>query len=128
MKDSRFDFLVDLPYGHEAERYVEQLVTGGAPFSVEVKRKRIPDWQFYIETYQNPLNRGTWVPSGISTTQATHQAFVISDTGLVIFAPTALLRDALQYGKPKETGGDNPTRGMLVHAQGIMHAASEQPF
>lgn len=104
------DFSRDLVYGEAAEDVVEYL----SQARVEVKRKRRVDPVFYVETYQAP--RGGQVKgSGINTTKADYFAYVIGDTGAIVFLPVSLLKAACRNAERKnESDGDNPTWGRLV--------------
>lgn len=122
--ESRWDH--DLPYGEDAQEYVERVVwstlTAGR-VRIEDKRKRRMDNKFYVELQQDPGRMGRYVPSGLSTSEADLWAFVIADTGVVVWVPAVRLRAAvfeLGWGARRdgsdyeETDGECPTRGRLL--------------
>lgn len=104
------DFGRDLVYGEAAEEVVEYL----SQARVEVKRKRRIDPLFYVETHQAPRG-GEVKPSGINVTRADYFAYVLGDTGVIVFMPTSLLKAACRDGNRKqESDGNNPTWGRLI--------------
>ena len=68
--EPRFD--LDLDYGKQAElqlgEYLDWIAAGNG--RVEVKHKRLPDLDFYVETENDPGAAGQYQPSGISITTA----------------------------------------------------------
>jgi len=115
--EPRFDR--DFSYGKQGELligdYLEKLARGHG--QVEVKRKRIIDLKFFVETRCDKGRRGTFEPSGISTTTATTWVYVIGDTGIAVFVPTDILRaiftDRMTLNVACEQG-NCPTKGKLV--------------
>lgn len=109
----------DLAYGKQGEllvgEYLDWVAAGNG--RVEVKRKRNPDMNFYVEHEHDPGRRGHYCPSGISVTTADAWAFLIADTGVAIIIPTALLKDgwARSTRVKEERDGSCPTRGHLVN-------------
>lgn len=129
--DSRYDFTVDIDHGEVAERAAAKILT---TTSVEVKAKRYDDSVYYVEYEQNAQNRGVWLPSGISVTQATHWVFIYCDNEVALTVTVGVLKEAGRRAfadptKRKEIGGDNPTRGVLVALDEILGVAYERrPF
>jgi hypothetical protein len=116
--EPRFDR--DFSYGKQGElligEYLEQLARGHG--QVEVKRKRILDLGFFVETKCDKGRSGTFQPSGISTTTATTWAFVIGDTGIALFVPTDLLRAMFDSPLTQNVAcveGNCPTKGKLIY-------------
>jgi hypothetical protein len=118
----------DYAYGRQGELLVAGLMDGirAGSARVETKHKSIPDPLLYVETFHDPDRTGTYIPSGLSVSTADYWAFVIAETGIVVWVPTARLRRAveLRYGKPKHAGqnGSCPTRGWLVNLAAVMSA------
>jgi len=105
---------LDLAYGHAGERTVAQLL-GLNDARVEVKTIRRPWPNLYVETHQ--YSRGTWMPSGIATSEADVWVFTYGRVSYLY--PVDLLRTIaatcpapcrrITYSK-----GDHPTRGVLI--------------
>ena len=111
MKDSNWD--LDLRAGLEGESKVADLLSLD---TVEVKTDR-RWWEtgnVYIETECWYQSSQSWEPSGIRVTKATHWAFVLEDTVLIV--PTARLKEVVwTIGRPVECNiPPNPSRGYLV--------------
>lgn len=121
--EPRFDH--DYPYGRQGEFLVDDVMAwlAAGQAQIETKRKRRVDLRLYVECYQNPRRCGTWKPSGINVSTAEYWAYVVADTGCVLFIPRHLLLDAIdhQLGREaQETDGDNPTAGRLIHLGQIL--------
>lgn len=122
--EPRFD--LDLKYGKQGELqigdFLEWIASGNG--RVEVKRKRILDLNFYVETACNKGRRGSYSPSGISVTTAEAWAYVIGDSGISLIVPTDLLRSMLEhpttYDK-HEDHGSCPTKGKLVNLGALLY-------
>jgi hypothetical protein len=117
----RSDFDIDFRYGWEGELVVNWLLS--APIeTVEVKRDK--KWcrtgNFFIEVECWSDNNKCWYPSGITTSKATHQAFVIHDSVLVF--PTKRIRDTVrEHGAKVECSiPPNYSRGYLITPQQIL--------
>lgn len=111
MKDSNWD--LDLRAGEAGESKVADLLSLD---TVEVKTDR-RWWEtgnVYIETECWYQSSQSWEPSGIRVTKATHWAFVLEDTVLIV--PTARLRETVwQVGRPITCNiPPNPSRGYLI--------------
>ena len=87
--EPRFD--LDRDYGEDGEDTVRR-VLGLSGSRIEVKRKRREDDQFFLELRHAPGRRGDWQASGLNVTAAEYWAFLVGDTGVIVLAPTALLR------------------------------------
>lgn len=130
--EPRFDH--DYRYGRQGEFLVSGTIAAlrDGQVQIEDKRKRRSDNQFYIELEHDPGRTGIYRPSGLSVSEAEMWAFVVSDTGCVVFVPTTRLKEAIQRGWGKdveETDGSCPTRGRLLSfnqliATGISGGAS----
>jgi hypothetical protein len=115
--EPRFD--IDVAYGGQGELQIGEMLDWIAAGNgrVEVKRKRVLDLWFYIETRHDPGRRGEYVPSGMSVTTAPAWAFVIGDLGLSVIFPTDLIREMLDDPSTKdreERDGSCPTKGRLI--------------
>lgn len=117
----RSDFDIDFRYGQQGEVFVNHLLT--APIeTVEAKRDR--KWcrtgNFYIEVECWSDNQKTWYPSGINTTKATHQAFIIHDSVLIF--PTERVRETVRlHGAKIECSiPPNYSRGFLITPEQLL--------
>ena len=113
--EPKFD--IDLEYGKQGEQHVDQVLREIACGNgkVEVKRKRLPDEWFYVETHCR--RDGQYWASGILNTTAETWAIVLADTGYTILAPTELLRRMVDDPSSRDKAcqrGDFPTRGKLI--------------
>lgn len=111
MKDSNWD--LDLRAGEAGESKVADLLSLD---TVEVKTDR-RWWEtgnVYIETECWYQSSQSWEPSGLRVTKATHWAFVLEDTVLIV--PTAQLKEVVwQVGRPITCNiPPNPSRGYLI--------------
>jgi hypothetical protein len=88
------DFDIDLVYGEEGEMLVRHVLELDES-RIEVKRKSYIDDEFYVEIRHDPGRRGAWRASGLAKTKADYYVYVVADTGVLIFVPTALLRERL---------------------------------
>ncbi len=73
----------------------------------------------YVEWSHQP--HGRWVLSGLSTTTASHWAFVLGQTKVVLMVPVPTLKELCghirrqpNWRTASETDGSCPTRGILV--------------
>ena len=115
--EPRFD--IDLKYGQTAEKLIGTFLDWIASDNgqIEVKRKRILDLKFYIETHCDKGRTGEYQPSGISVTTSAAWAFVIGDTGISVIVPTSELRTIVEDPSSRdkeELDGRCPTRGKLI--------------
>ncbi|NBR57203.1 MAG: hypothetical protein EBU05_09260 [Chitinophagia bacterium] len=97
MTSSKSDWDLDLRYGQDGEESVRRLLTID---TVEVKRDR--RWKetgnLYIETSCYCVNDGTFKPSGVSVSKATHFAFVIEDLTILV-SKSDLINTVKEYGR-----------------------------
>ena len=126
--EPRFD--LDYKYGRQGELQVADFLNWLASGNgrVEVKRKRILDFELYIETECDKGRTGYFEPSGINVSEAEAYAFVVADTGISLVIPTQLLKKAIRHrsARPKEErDGSCPTRGFLVNLAAVMAVAKE---
>ena len=111
MKDSNWD--LDLRAGLTGESKVADLLSLD---TVEVKTDR--RWHetgnVYIETECYYVNDDAWKPSGVRVSKATHWAFVLEDSVLIV--PLHRLKEAIwELGKPITCNiPPNPSRGYLI--------------
>ncbi len=118
--DPRFD--IDLPFGEGGENLVAEILYAythqvDGHLYVEVKRKRRVDDKFYIELECDKGRQGAYKPSGLSITTADYWAFVVAETGVVVFAPVERVRRLIKDGwgyAAEERDGEYPTKGRLV--------------
>jgi hypothetical protein len=114
------EFDHDYEYGHQGELVVDGLIAAlkRGDVRIEDKHKSPPDANFYIEEMQDPGRRGNWKPSGVRVTTADYWAYVVADTGVIVWVPVARLLAACDRNVRPLTApcrGDNPTRGRVVH-------------
>jgi hypothetical protein len=118
----RSDFDIDLRYGQEGESYVKQLLNIE---TIEVKRDK--RWKntgnLYIEVWCWSENNSEWYPSGLQATKATHWAFVLEET--VIIVPVAQLIETVQkYGNKIECSiPPNYSKGFLIKVNDLLEVA-----
>jgi hypothetical protein len=113
MKDSNWD--LDYRDGILGEKKIADLLSID---TIEVKTDR--RWKYtgnlYIETECYYKTTDTWEKSGIMVSKATHWAFVLEDSVLIV--PTYRLREAI-YDNPRPITCNippNPSRGTLITA------------
>ncbi len=117
------DFDHDRVYGEQGEALVERLRSLALAGSIETKRKRYPDSQFYIELAHRPRGRSEYVKSGLNVTRADYLAYVVGDSGVVVFFPTRVIRQYLQQNNgvsASERDGGNPTKGRLISLDALL--------
>lgn len=111
MKDSNWD--IDLRDGMVGESKIADLLHLD---TVEVKtdRRWVDTGNLYIETECWYVGNESWMPSGVRVSQATHWAFLLEDSVLMI--PLYRLKEAVwEIGKPVTCNiPPNPSRGYLV--------------
>lgn len=116
--EPRFD--IDLAWGQQGETFVLGLLDGVRERTVEVKhdRQAARTGNVYIE-YRCSAD-DIWHLSGISTTQATHWAYVINGR-IALFLATADLKVAVKSAVKKGLAwrsscprGSRPTKGVLI--------------
>lgn len=117
MRDSNWD--IDLRDGLAGESMVADLLSLD---TVEVKTDR-RWWEtgnIYIETEFWSREADNWVPSGIRVSNATHWAYVLEET--VIIVPLEQLKEAVwTIGRPITCNiPSNPSRGYLVTPSAIL--------
>jgi hypothetical protein len=113
MKDSNWD--LDYRDGILGEKRIADLLSMD---TIEVKTDR--RWKdtgnLFIETECYYQTTDTWEKSGISVSKATHWAFVLEDSVLIV--PTFRLREAIHDNHRPITCDilPNPSRGALITA------------
>lgn len=107
---SKFD--LDLEYGTEGENKVLSILNGAK--KVEVKSDKIAYFSRRIAVEYEFSGK----PSGIATTEADYWAFLIEQTGTVIFIPTdklkQLCRHCYKLGYILEGGDYNASKMVYV--------------
>lgn len=105
------NFDLDLEFGQRGENYVLDLLKGAN--KVEVKTDRFAHYTQRLSVeYKYNGN-----PSGISTTEADYWAFVIPQTGAIIFVPTDKLKEMcrLCHKMNHKTDGGFNNSSWLIH-------------
>lgn len=115
--EPRFD--IDHEVGKQGELFVSDLIAALKSERVEVKTdlKAQKTGNIYVEF--ECKRRGTYVPSGISTTEAAVWVFVLDMGNLAVAISTHFLREigraAYKAGKVREClRGSHPTRGVVI--------------
>jgi hypothetical protein len=117
MKNSDWD--LDFRFGQAGEQYVAHLVE-----TVEVKTDR--RWKetgnLYIEIYCYSTNTQGWYPSGLLATKASHWAFNLEGTVLIV--PVVVLKDACtRFGKRINCEiPPNQSTGFLITVDNLMES------
>lgn len=117
MKNSDWD--LDFRFGQEGEQYVANLIQ-----TVEVKTDR--RWKetgnLYIEIYCWSPNTEGWYPSGLLATKASHWAFNLEGTVLIV--PTVVLKDACtKFGRRINCEiPPNQSTGFLITVDNLMES------
>lgn len=117
MKDSNWD--LDLRDGLTGESKVADLL-GMDTVEVKTDRRWVETGNVYIETWCYYKSSDSWEQSGISVSKATHWAFVLEDTVLII--PLYRLREAVgRVGRPITCNiPPNPSRGYLLNVSSLI--------
>ena len=117
MKNSSWD--LDFRDGLAGESKVADLLHLD---TVEVKtdRRWVDTSNLYIETECWYVGDESWKPSGVRVSEATHWAFVLEDSVLII--PLHRLKEAVwEIGKPVTCNiPPNPSRGYLITPGALM--------
>lgn len=117
MKDSNWD--LDLRAGLTGESRVADLLSLD---TVEVKtdRRWVETGNVYIETSCYYVKSNSWELSGLSVSKATHWAFVLEDS--VVIVPTYRLKEAInRIGKTITCNiPPNPSRGYLINVSSLI--------
>lgn len=123
MRNSDFD--LDLAVGHAGEDSVARVL---GLDTVEVKRdlKWFKTSNLYIETSCYHVSKGMYVSSGLETTKASHWAFVLGDT--IVLVKTSDLKEYINYqlkyniAKPAVCKIEpNPSKGYLITIEAFLH-------
>ena len=117
MKFSDWD--LDLRAGETGESKVADLLSLD---TVEVKtdRRWYETGNIYIETECYYVKSQSWEPSGIRVSKATHWAYVLEDSVLIV--PLHRLKEAVwEIGKPMTCDiPPNPSRGYLIKPTALL--------
>ena len=117
MKDSNWD--LDLRAGLTGESRVADLLSLD---TVEVKtdRRWVETGNIYIETSCYYKSSNSWELSGMSVSKATHWAFVLEDS--VVIVPLYRLKEAVtRVGRPITCNiPPNPSRGYLLNVSSLI--------
>ena len=118
-KPSLSDFDLDLRFGQAGEQTVANLLTIE---TVEVKTDR--RWKetgnIYIETYFYSLAEQKYIHSGINISKATHWAFNLEGTILIV-ERNDLIEAIKAYGTPISAQIEpNPSKGFLMKPENIL--------
>lgn len=125
--DPRFDFTVDLAYGHEGERNLQDFFGAFQHGTVEVKADRYRNGRMAVETQQKPAG-SDWKDSGINVTEADWWAYRFSPDAFVIVS-VARLKSFLRQNKELldkrmfAADSTNPAKGFLLfpnHVQDLL--------
>jgi hypothetical protein len=117
MKDSNWD--LDYRAGLEGESKVADLLHMDT-IEVKTDKRWVETGNLYIETECWYVNDDAWKPSGIRVSQATHWAFVLEDSVLIV--PLHRLKEIIwESGRPITCNiPPNPSRGYLITPGALM--------
>jgi hypothetical protein len=121
--DPRFDFTVDLEYGHGGEENLIMFFRAVEGGRVEVKADRYRNGRMAVETQQNPAGRG-WKDSGINVTEADWWAYRFAPDAFVIVS-VERLKNFLRHNKALlnkrnfAADSDNPAKGFILYPEQV---------
>lgn len=117
MRDSNWD--LDYRAGLEGESKVADLLHMDT-IEVKTDKRWVETGNLYIETECWYVNDDAWKPSGIRVSQATHWAFVLEDSVLIV--PLHRLKEIIwESGRPITCNiPPNPSRGYLITPGALM--------
>jgi hypothetical protein len=130
--EPRFDFKVDLEYGHGAETNLIEFFNAVQNQQVEVKADRYRNGRMIVETQQRP-NGGDWQHSGINVTTATWWAYQLAPSSFILVSVARLRRflrmnDYLLEKRDFAVDGDNPARGFLLSANQVHELQTSKAY
>jgi hypothetical protein len=116
---TKSDWDIDLRYGQIGEKYVENLLTNVETVEVKRDKRWIETGNIYIETQCWSDKRKIWYKSGLTTSKATHWAYVVEE--MVVMVPIEHLRKVVEtYGRIIEMRrSEYSTRGYLITIEDI---------
>lgn len=110
---------IDLRFGQEGETYVNNLLTDIETVEVKRDKRWIETGNLFIETrcWSDKLDR--WYPSGVTTSKASHWAFVVEE--LVVILPIEKLKEVIEkHGRNIEMKRpEYSTKGYLITIEDI---------
>jgi hypothetical protein len=130
--EPRFDFKVDLEYGHGAETNLIEFFNAVQNQQVEVKADRYRNGRMIVETQQRP-HGGDWQHSGINVTTATWWAYQLAPSSFILVSVARLRRflrmnDYLLEKRDFAVDGDNPARGFLLSASQVHELQTSKAY
>ena len=130
--EPRFDFKVDLEYGHGAETNLIEFFNAVQNQQIEVKADRYRNGRMIVETQQRP-NGGDWQHSGINVTTATWWAYQLAPSSFIFVSVARLRRylrmnDYLLEKRDFAVDGDNPARGFLLSASQVHELQTSKAY
>ena len=117
MKNSDWD--LDFRFGQAGENTVAELIETA---EVKTDRRWKDTGNLYIEIYCYSFNTQSWYPSGLLATKASHWAFNLE--GTVVIVPVQVLKDACtKYGKRISCEiPPNPSTGFLITVDNLLES------
>lgn len=113
------DWDIDLRFGQDGEKYVNNLLTNIETIEVKRDKRWIQTGNLFIETqcWSDKINK--WYESVINASKATHWAFVVEE--LVVILPIEKLKQVVQtYGRMIEMNRpEYSTKGYLITVEDI---------
>lgn len=130
--EPRYDFDIDLAYGHEGEANLKAVFGAAAGGKAEVKSDRYRNGRMVVETHQKP-NGKDWQPSGINVTTAEWWAYRFAPDSFILISVARLkryLRANLATLTRKEfaSDGNNPARGFLLYPDDIQDMMNNRAY
>lgn len=130
--EPRFDFKVDLAYGHEGEANLLSFIASLNASTVEVKADRYRNGRMVVETAQKPVG-GDWKPSGINVTGAEWWAYRLAPDSFILVSVPRLKRylranrDTLEK-RSLASDGNNPAEGFLLYPHHIQDLMTNEAY
>ncbi len=135
------DWDIDLQWGNKQESVLAELFTridaGSTTVEVKADRKAAATGNIFVECMQKPSGADEYTPSGISTSTANYWVFIVGAREERLCA-VMVQRAALYWVAQQQyaasgfvdggTGGDCPTKGVLLKLDELLTLFSQSPL
>jgi len=130
--EPRFDFKVDLQYGHQAEQNLIDFFSAVNNNLVEVKSDRYRNGRMIVETQQKPPGQD-WKNSGINVTTAQWWAYQLAPDSFILVSVKRLrkflsMNSFMLEKRDFAYEGDNPTRGFLLSSSEVHELQTSRAY
>lgn len=130
--EPKFDFKVDLAYGHEGETNMLNFLASLQASRVEVKADRYRNGRMVVETQQKPAG-SDWKDSGINVTEAEWWAYRLAPDSFILVSVKRLKRylavNRATLEKRMLAGdGDNPAQGFLLYPEHVQDMMTNETY